>query len=142
MPSDDGRAQNRDAAHASRGPEELTAWLVARVAEARGIEPRSIDVHGRFSQYGLDSLGAARLVAELGELHGRRLSPTLVWEYPSFHALVEHLTGQPDAVHDGHDAREPAPGEREAGEPIAVIGMACRFPASQDPAAFWRLLRA
>ncbi|GAA3293445.1 hypothetical protein GCM10020295_15310 [Streptomyces cinereospinus] len=26
-------------------------------------------------------------------------------------------------------------------EPIAVIGMSCRLPQADDPAAFWRLLR-
>ena len=29
-----------------------------------------------------------------------------------------------------------------AAEPIAVVGMACRFPGSEDLAAFWRLLAA
>ena len=28
------------------------------------------------------------------------------------------------------------------GEPIAVVGMACRFPGANDLAAFWRLLEA
>ena len=27
-------------------------------------------------------------------------------------------------------------------EPIAIIGMACRFPDANTPAAFWRQLRA
>ena len=27
-----------------------------------------------------------------------------------------------------------------AGEPIAIIGMACRFPGANDIEAFWRLL--
>src|SRR5260370_19774399 len=31
--------------------------------------------------------------------------------------------------------------DRKAKEPIAVIGMACRFPGADDPEAFWALLR-
>jgi len=32
--------------------------------------------------------------------------------------------------------------ERGPREPIAIIGMACRFPGADSPEAFWRLLRA
>ena len=28
----------------------------------------------------------------------------------------------------------------ESLEPIAIIGMACRFPGAEDPPQFWRLL--
>ena len=31
--------------------------------------------------------------------------------------------------------------ERDATEPIAVVGLACRFPGSDGPDAYWRLLR-
>ena len=27
-------------------------------------------------------------------------------------------------------------------QPIAIVGMACRFPGAEDLAAFWRLLEA
>src|ERR1700759_663042 len=30
--------------------------------------------------------------------------------------------------------------ERDRNEPIAIVGLSCRFPGSQDPDAFWRLL--
>src|SRR6185437_14374152 len=138
MYQEDGRSGNGRAAQPSFAPDQLTSWLVARVAEARGLDPKSIDVHAGFSHVGVDSLGAARIVAELGERLGRRLSPTLVWEYPSFHALAAHLAGvdaAPAAADGVSEAGEP-------GEPIAIVGMACRLPQAQDPAAFWGLLRA
>src|SRR3954470_22109123 len=31
--------------------------------------------------------------------------------------------------------------ERTRTEPIAIIGMGCRFPGAANPAAFWELLR-
>ena len=30
--------------------------------------------------------------------------------------------------------------ERRSSEPIAIVGLSCRFPGSHDPGAFWRLL--
>ena len=44
-----------------------------------------------------------------------------------------------------HAPVEPDVGNRSGsqfGEPIAVVGMACRFPGAPDVAAFWRLLEA
>src|ERR1700733_4108679 len=31
--------------------------------------------------------------------------------------------------------------ERDRNESIAIVGLSCRFPGSQNPAAFWRVLR-
>lgn len=31
--------------------------------------------------------------------------------------------------------------ERRAGEPIAIVGMCCRFPGANDIEEYWRLLR-
>jgi acyl transferase domain-containing protein/acyl carrier protein len=115
----------------------LKSWLVSRLAALRGIDAGAIDVRERFSRYGLDSLGAGRLIAELSEVLGRPLSPTLVWEAPTIEALAGHLTGEggPEV------ASLEAPGEQDAREPIAIVGVACRFPGAPDPEAFWRLLR-
>jgi acyl transferase domain-containing protein/acyl carrier protein len=120
--------------------ESLKAWLVTRLAALRGLDAGAIDVRERFSRYGLDSLGASRLVAELAELLGRPLSPTLMWEAPTIEALAQHVTGGAGpraAAAEEHELHE----QHDAGEPIAIVGMSCRFPGAPDPAAFWRLLR-
>ncbi len=117
--------------------ESLRAWLVSRVAALRGIEPRTIDARERFSSHGLDSLGAGRLIGELAVLLGRPLSPTLIWEQPTIDALAAHLGGAKErAATAPIEASRP----RDVQEPIAIVGMACRFPKAADPAAFWELL--
>jgi acyl transferase domain-containing protein/NADPH:quinone reductase-like Zn-dependent oxidoreductase/acyl carrier protein len=131
---------------------ELRDWLVSYLAAAGGQERRTIDVEARFSQYGLDSLGAIRLTTELGGHLGRTLSPALIWEHPTVAALAAYLAGERGAVGAGSGrAGEPGDGddgERSRGgrgygdeEPIAIVGMACRFPGAPDVDAFWRLLR-
>ena len=120
----------------SPSAENLRAWLVSHLAALRGVDAQTIDARKRFSRYGLDSLGAARLIAELADHLGRVLSPTLVWELPTIDALAAHLTGAPEATR----AAPAASRAIDVHEPIAVVGMSCRFPKSPDLASFWRLL--
>jgi acyl transferase domain-containing protein/acyl carrier protein len=115
--------------------QELERWLVVRLAELRGLDPRDIDVRERFSRYGLDSLGATRLVGALATHLGKPLSPTLVWECPTIEALAKHVAGaaEPETAVAIETSSEPD-------EPIAIVGMACRLPGAPDPASFWSLL--
>jgi acyl transferase domain-containing protein/acyl carrier protein len=114
----------------------LRALLTARLAVRLGIAAADLDPRERFSRYGLDSAGATAWIAELAAELGRELSPTLVWGYPSVEDLARYLSG-------GEAAHEPAtvrPASPSAGEPIAIVGMACRFPGAPDLSAYWRLL--
>ncbi|MDC3954532.1 type I polyketide synthase [Polyangium jinanense] len=127
--------------------ENLSAWLVSRLAELRGIDPRTIDPRERFHRYGLDSLGATKLLADLGKHLGRSLSPTLVWEYATPASLAKFLASNAgSSTSSGSSLRPPpvpSPAHRASAgnEPIAIVGMACRFPKAPDLDAFWRLLR-
>ncbi|HEX4962422.1 MAG TPA: SDR family NAD(P)-dependent oxidoreductase [Thermoanaerobaculia bacterium] len=114
---------------------ELAAWLTARLAEKLGIDPQEIDAREPFARYGLDSARAMALAGDL-EVHlGRRLEPTLLYEHPTVEALVRHLV-------EGDAAPEPArSGPGIAGEPVAIVGIGCRFPGADGPEAFWKLLR-
>ncbi|WP_438004842.1 SDR family NAD(P)-dependent oxidoreductase [Sorangium sp. So ce321] len=121
---------------------EVQRWLTERIAERSGASPRSIDPGARFSDCGLDSMAATSMLAELGKAIGRRLHPTLIWECPTIERLARHvaegpsLSPAPRGAHPG----EGALGARGA-EPIAIIGVACRFPKAPDREAFWQLLQ-
>ena len=71
---------------------------------------------------------------------GLRLPATLVFDYPTPAVLAEHLLGRTRA------ARTPSPprrGSRGAAtdEPIAIVGMACRYPGgASSPEELWRLV--
>ncbi|MCP3097310.1 type I polyketide synthase [Myxococcus sp. K15C18031901] len=114
---------------------EVRGQLAAVLARRLGIESHRLDVRERFSLYGLDSLKATGFIAEVGTLLGRALSPTLAWEYPTLDALARHLAGELEDT----ASRGPS-GIARADEPIAIVGLSCRFPRAPDPAAFWRLL--
>src|SRR5579859_371206 len=122
----------------SNKAEVIQAWLVSKLSERLGIESHEIDIREPFASYGLGSTEAVSLAGELAEWLGRKLSPALVYEYSTIESLARYLAESPD----GSESTNKAGQDREVkNEPIAIIGVGCRFPGANDPAAFWQLLR-
>jgi len=71
--------------------DEIREWLVDQVAEIMTIERSQIDTTAPFSSYGLSSKDAISLSGDLEEWLDRRLSPTLVYEYPNIESLSAYL---------------------------------------------------
>jgi amino acid adenylation domain-containing protein len=122
----------------SRSRREIVAWLATKVAEPLGIRSDEVDIRASLAGFGIGSLQAVRLGAELEEWLGRKLHPTLVYDYPTIVALADFLSGEsPDAALMPTDRPAPTAGR----ESIAIVGIGCRFPGASGPAAFWDLLR-
>ncbi|NJP93728.1 SDR family NAD(P)-dependent oxidoreductase [Nonomuraea sp. FMUSA5-5] len=105
------------------GEGEIRRFLVERLGE-------HVDPDRPLGEYGLSSRESVAVAAELGELLGRELSPTLLWEHPTVNRLARALA-------------TPEPPVRAApppGEPVAVVGVGCRFPGAHGPRAYWDLL--
>lgn len=69
----------------------LQIWLVNQIAERLGFEPDEVDIHEDFADYGLNSIEAVNLSGDLENMLGRRLPPTILWDYPNIRTLSEYL---------------------------------------------------
>ena len=96
-----------------------------------------------FRDLGFDSLTAVELRNQLSVATGRPLPASLVFDYPTPRALAGYLL---DEVCGRQGKLEPAAGPPVEGphvtdEPLAIVGMACRFPGDvRSPEDLWELL--
>ena len=72
---------------------ELRAWIVPWLAQRLRVAESQIDPHRSFADHGLDSLAAIELAKALSDRLGRVLDETLLWNFATIDALVEHLEG-------------------------------------------------
>ncbi|MFG2843342.1 type I polyketide synthase [Kitasatospora sp. NPDC048296] len=95
-----------------------------------------------FRDSGFDSLTSVELRNRIREASGLNLPTTVVFDYPTPLALARHLQerfGHVPAATGGPAA--PALAPADPGEPIAIVGMACRLPGGvASPEDLWRLV--
>ncbi|WP_149551205.1 SDR family NAD(P)-dependent oxidoreductase [Streptomyces marokkonensis] len=140
------------------GFEERIAALVAR---RTGAEPGDVDRDLGFYECGLGSVDLLSLAGDLEDMLGTELYPTLLFEHPTVRRLADHLRAEyPDAVAPAESRpgtatapQEPAapparslpapatPSPATAGaQPLAVVGLAGRYPGARTPEELWNVL--
>ncbi|MBX9981189.1 MAG: acyltransferase domain-containing protein, partial [Mycobacterium gordonae] len=121
------------------GEADLRHWLVDYLVTNIGCRPDEVDPDLSLADLGVSSRDAVVLSGELTELLGRTVSPIDFWEHPTINDLAAYLTApepEPDAGAALH-----RPGRNSLDEPIAVIGIGCRFPGGiSGPDALWDFL--
>ncbi|WP_346241171.1 beta-ketoacyl synthase N-terminal-like domain-containing protein, partial [Streptomyces malaysiensis] len=118
--------------------------LLDLVLSEVGVITGGRPVHGRqsFRDIGMTSTSAVELRGRLAAATGLALPATLAFDYPNPDALAAYLGGRlfGDTSAAGPDM-EPADPATPSGEPIAIVGMACRLPGGvTSPEELWELL--
>ncbi|MEE1940369.1 SDR family NAD(P)-dependent oxidoreductase [Streptomyces sp. TRM 70361] len=172
LPGDPPVAPSAGAPAAGPDRDEVRALVLARIAEVAGTTPDRIDAATELGAYGFNSVLLTTLANRLNTALGLDLTPVAFYEYPTADAITTHLVERhgarlrmapweaapegapaPDVVRDHTPApvagspapattrQAPAPAGEER-EPVAVVGLAGRFPGAPDAETFWQNLLA
>lgn len=120
-------------------PAELELRLLDLAAQVLQVRPALLDPDQPLSRAGLDSLRAVRLASEIGQLMGRSVPPTLLYDHPTLSGLARTLMGL-----KGSGAAAPESPALPATDgvqlPVAIVGLGCRVPGARGAQALWQLL--
>lgn len=111
-------------------------------AALRLSSPAAVPLDRPLKQVGLDSLMAVELTHRLKVLSGGAIPATLLYDHPTVMAVAAFIGRKmmPDVV-AADPPRRAAVVDEAAGQPIAIVAMACRAPGDcTTPDALWDLV--
>ncbi|MGW2332277.1 type I polyketide synthase, partial [Streptomyces sp. NPDC001700] len=141
--SDSALARWLDGVPAAEQEQAVVGLVCAHAAAVLGYAgPESIDPDRAFRELGFDSLTALEFRNQIGATIGRQLPATVVFDYPTAAALAGYLREEfIGAAFDSADVAVRGGMSWQDDEPIAIVGMSCRFPGGVgSPEDLWRLV--
>jgi pimaricinolide synthase PimS1 len=124
-----------------RERERFVLEMVCRRAAAvlGHSEPDSVEARVAFREIGFDSLMAVELRNKLQDVTGLMLPTTLVFDYPTPAAIAAFLLSELTGIDD--NAPAPAVAVLNSEDPIAIVGIGCRYPGGvRSPEDLWELV--
>src|SRR5262249_12119451 len=118
---------------------EAVCAEVARVLSLDGAQAVGMD--RPLKELGVGSMMALELRNALGKRRGATPPSTHAFHYPTPAAIAKHVLEQVLSVPEAPAASAPVIVARPVEEPIAIVGIGCRYPGGiVDAETFWRLL--
>jgi acyl transferase domain-containing protein/acyl-coenzyme A synthetase/AMP-(fatty) acid ligase/acyl carrier protein len=127
----------------ARGPGDFAAALALvreRTAGLLGLAAEAVAPEAAFRGQGLTSLLAIALRNQLAESTGLALPASLAFDYPTPAAVAQLLSGEAAGVVEAVEPQPPG-AAAAAGDPVVIVGMACRYPGGvAAPEQLWDLV--
>ncbi|GAA3418109.1 type I polyketide synthase [Streptosporangium vulgare] len=133
------RVPTRRASTTATDPTDLLRLVRTQAATVLGFsDTEAVESAKRFQELGFDSLTAVEFRNQLSTATGLRLPATLIFDYPTAEAVADYLAGE---LAGGQVSQAVVADVSVADEPIAIVGMACRFPGGvSSPEGLWDLV--
>ncbi|NUR03342.1 MAG: type I polyketide synthase, partial [Streptomyces sp.] len=114
----------------------------AEVAAITGrVTPETVDGDRTFKDFGFDSFASVELRNRLSALTGLDLPSTLLFNQPTPTAVARFLRTELLGSEESGSIAPGSPSVISTDEPIAIVGMACRYPGDvRAPEDLWRLV--
>ena len=81
----------------------IQTWLVKQLADVLSLDPTTVDVTQPLTRYGLDSIDAVTLVADLEDWLDLELPSTLFWDYSTIAKAATYLVNEFEVPIDPSD---------------------------------------
>ncbi len=127
----------------ARRRDRLTDLVLGAVAGVLRLgSARDVPLDKPFQSIGFDSLTAVELRGVLAGATGLALPATLVFDHPTPTALADHLAAELFGRTEERAERAATAASAATADPIAIVGMACRYPGGiTGPDDLWDLVR-
>lgn len=124
--------------------DKLQKWFREYVSTHIECHPNEVSLDVPIRDLGLKSIDVLAIPGDLGYRFGFCIPDLAVWDNPSANDLIDSLLNQrsADSLRESHGhADRNTQGRGSINEPVAVIGVGCRFPGDIDgPERLWDFL--
>lgn len=124
--------------------DKLQKWFREYLSTHIECHPNEVSLDVPIRDLGLKSIDVLAIPGDLGDRFGFCIPDLAVWNNPSANDLIDSLLNQrsADSLRESHGhADRNTQGRGSINEPVAVIGVGCRFPGDIDgPERLWDFL--